>query len=1085
LLGLSQVGFEDQALSTKEAELKETKADTIEMAPEVEAPTVSAIRPTLDLDAVRAKLAGKQGPKYWRGLEEIAETEEFSNWVEDEFPNRATLLQMDRRTLLKFMGASMALAGLSGCRGAFLDEEKIVPYVKQPEEIVPGKPLFFATAIPYSGYGVGVLVESREGRPIKIEGNPGHPDSRGATTSMMQAEILNFYDPDRSQSVTNLGEISTWDVFLSDARKVLAEQKARAGSGLRILTETIASPTLAEQIKGLLKTYPGAKWYQFDPCGPHSAKAAAVAAFGRPVNTIYNIKKAKVIVSLDSDFLMEGPGNLTYARDFADGRRVMGDNADMNRLYAIESYPTITGATADHRFRVRGSEIEAFGQALYAALGQPAVFGDKLTNIDGISQANIEAIARDLMANRGAALVIPGEHQSPGVHVLCHAINSAIGALGSTAMLTPTLDDSGQSQVAGLKELTDDLNGKRVDALLIIGGNPVYNAPVDFQFDRAIQNCPFTVHHAQYNDETSEKCTWHLPLAHFLEQWSDVRAYDGTISIVQPLIAPLFDSRSAHQLLGMLTGQGEDGHALLMSAYKSRAVPTAVDLNSDVAAGKAFDKKWRRALNDGVMPATNYSPLSLPFIAASLNSFPPQQSIKGIELIIKADPTVHDGRYANNGWQQEIAKPLTKITWENALIMSPKTAQSLGVVSEDGMEVRVQSRSATGPVWILPGHPENSITVHLGYGRTRSGAVGNGIGFNAYQLRRSDAMSFAAAEATAKVGAGSHPIASTQIHHTMEGRDIVRVGTMVAYKENKSLHEHEEVPVNQVRPEMTEESTSLYPDEIFNYDGPQWGMTVDLNTCIGCNACVTACQAENNISVVGKDQVKRGREMQWIRIDRYFANEAERWDKGDFNASPAADPLANPDYVFQPMLCQHCEKAPCEPVCPVGATMHSHEGLNQMVYNRCVGTRYCSNNCPYKVRRFNYLNFSDNQAQFRAGDEENATRVPLLRLLNNPDVTVRGRGVMEKCTFCVQRINDVRIEAKKQGRDPKDGEIQVACQQACPTRTIVFGNVADKESEVSKIRNDPRAYQVLRELQTRPRVSYLGKIRNTNPEIRA
>ncbi len=1032
---------------------------------------------------MRAKLAGKQGRTYWRGLEEVAETAEFSAWMEDEFPNRSTLLQIDRRTLLKFMGASMALAGVSGCRSVFLDEERIVPYVKQPEEVVPGKPLYYATAAPVQGYGIGVLVESREGRPIKIEGNPSHPDSQGSTSAMLQSEILNFYDPDRSQNVMLQGDISTWDVFFADAAKALNDQKAKGGGGLRILTDTISSPTLAEQIKVFLAKYPQAKWYQYDPCNRDSARTASISAFGRPVDTIYDLKKAKVIVSLDSDFLMDGPGSLRYARDFADGRRVMGDKTEMNRLYAIESYPTITGATADHRFRVRGTEMEGVAMALAAAVGVQGAGGTAI----GVSQENLGAIAKDLLANKGAAVVIPGDHQTPLVHLICHAINNAIGAIGSTAIQTPAADDSALTQVEGLKELTRDLNAKQVDVLIVIGGNPVYNAPVDLQFDRAIQNCKFTVRHGLYHDETSEKCMWQLPLTHFLEQWGDVRAYDGAVSLIQPLIAPLFEGRSAIQLVGALMGGETDGYKVIHQAYRSKSVFAGL---SDAD----YEKSIRRALNDGVIPKSAYGPLALPF-TGSVGAIPPRPKVGGTELIIKADPTIGDGRFSNNGWQQELAKPLTKITWENAIIMSPKTAQDLKLTSEDGAEIVVQARSVNGPVWVMPGHPDDSITVHLGYGRSKAGAVGDKIGFNAYTLRHSDAMSFASVEVR-KTGDQSNAVASTQIHHTMEGRDIVRLGSIADYKKNPALStENEAVRVNQTHPEFTVESGSMYPDQILEYDGPQWGMTVDLNTCIGCNACVTACQAENNIPVVGKDQVKRGREMQWIRIDRYYANaptspsfttaadkdKGIKWDVGDFSE----DPIANPDMVFQPVMCQHCEKAPCEPVCPVGATMHSHEGLNQMVYNRCVGTRYCSNNCPYKVRRFNFLNYTDNQTQFDAHDEENRMRVPLLRLLNNPDVTVRGRGIMEKCTFCVQRINDARIEGKKQGRDPKDGEIITACQQACPTKTITFGNVADKDSAVSKIRNDKRAYQLLREVQTRPRVSYLGKIRNLNPEIKA
>ncbi len=1028
----------------------------------------------LDLDEVRAKLAGTTGPKYWRGLEEVADTEEFSNWLEDEFPNRSTLLQIDRRTMLKFMGASMAFAGLSGCRSVFMEEERIVPYVKQPEEMVLGKPLFFATAMPFNGYGIGCLVESREGRPIKIEGNPDHPESLGASNSFMQAAILNMYDPDRSQNPVYDGEVSTWDVFLAELRASLEKQRASGGGGFRILTEVIASPTLRDQINVLLKSYPNAKWVQYDPADNDAAKQASFTAFGgRVFNTIYDLKKAKVVVSIDSDLLLDMPGSLRYSRDFMDGRRVMGDNTAMNRLYAIESMPTTTGATADHRYPVRASDIELVVAALAAAVGVPNI----QTAATAVAPDVIAAIAKDLSANQGAAVLIPGHHQSVAVHLLCHAINSQIGAMGSTALLVPAMDDV-PNQLAAFRDLVSEMSAGRVDTLLMIGGNPVYNAPTDLNFSQALKNVRMRVHHAHYYDETGRECNWHVPLTHFLEEWSDVRAYDGTISIVQPLIAPLFDSKSAHELLGALTTGEQDGYKILQEGYRAKGL-----LKGD------FQKAWNRALHDGAVPKTAFAPVAATYSAGRLQDFLLHQPLGKMELVIKPDPTVHDGRFANNGWLQELPKPITKITWENAFFMSPRTAQENNLSSEDGLEVTVGAQSATGPVWVLPGHPDNSITVHLGYGRTNIGAVANGVGFNAYALRRSDGMSFTGDVQIRKIGTQSHPVASTQIHHSMEGRDIARVGSIEQYHENKSLKDESEPegPVNSTRPDQTVENQSMYPDEIFNYDGPQWGMTIDLNTCTGCNACVTACQAENNIPVVGKEQVKRGREMHWIRIDRYYTARRD-WDTTKTHMSSTSlsdDPIANPDYIFQPLMCVHCEKAPCEPVCPVGATMHSHEGLNQMVYNRCVGTRYCSNNCPYKVRRFNYLNYSDNQTQFVANDEANRTRVPLLRLLNNPDVTVRGRGVMEKCTYCVQRINDARIEGKKQGRDPKDGEIITACQQACPTKTIVFGNIADKEAAVTKIRHDPRAYALLEELQTRPRTAYLGKIRNPNPEIKA
>ncbi|HTQ09362.1 MAG TPA: hypothetical protein VMI31_04765, partial [Fimbriimonadaceae bacterium] len=679
--------------------------------------------------------------------------------------------------------------------------------------------------------------------------------------AQLQAEILNFYDPDRAQAVLNQGEISTWDTFLVDAQKMLADQKVKGGAGIRILTETIASPLLRDQIQTFLARYPKAKWYQYDPCGQDGAKAAAMKAFGRPVNTIYDLKKAKVIVSLDGDFLFEGPGCIRYARDFADGRRVMGDRTDMNRLYAIESWPTITGSNADHRFRVRGSDIEAVAMQLATAVGVGGVLSGQST---GMSVEHIRAIARDLTANKGAAVVIPGANQTPLTHAMCHAINAAIGALGTTALLVPTMDDSPMTQADGLKELVNDLNAKQVDALVMIGGNPVYNAPTDFQFGNAMKNCPLTVHHGLYADETSDLCTWHLPLTHFLEQWGDVRAYDGTISLIQPLIAPLFDSRSAHQLLGHLLGGETDGYTILHSAYKAGSAKIPVFATD-------YEHAFKKALNDGVIAKTAYEPLNLPFNAGSVGAFT-ARPVSGTEVILLPDPTIGDGRYSNNGWLQELAKPLTKSTWENCIMMSPAMAQRLNLASEDGAEIVVQSQSVTGPVWVMPGHPDNSITVHLGYGRSKSGAVGTGIGFNAYTLRHSDAMSFAKLESIVGIGAQSMAVASTQIHSVMEGRDIVRLGSIDDYRKNPTLYDEVEAPVNQTHPDHQIENESMYPDQIFDYNGPQWGMTVDLNTCIGCNACVIACQAENNIPVVGKDQVKRGREMQWIRIDRYYAN---------------------------------------------------------------------------------------------------------------------------------------------------------------------------------------------------------------------
>jgi molybdopterin-containing oxidoreductase family iron-sulfur binding subunit len=1014
---------------------------------------------SMDLDALRAKLAGKSGKRYWRSLEEVAESEEFQRWMEDEFPNRKSLLEVDRRQLLKVMGASMALAGLSGCRAYFLGTEKIVPYVNQPEEMIPGRPMYYASTFVHNGYGTGILVEQHEGRPTKIEGNPDHPESEGRSDVWMQAAILSMYDPDRAGTVNRKGgEISTWESFNKKAREAFAAHKADGGAGLRILMEPTSSPTVIRMLGELQKAYPAAKVHVWSPVNYDNVRQGIEIATGQDLEPVYRFKDAKVAVSLDSDFLMGMPGHLRYAKDFADGRRVLGDNTEMNRLYAFESTPTTVGAVADHRWSVKPSQIEAVAAAILAVLGGSEVPSGTPAKVASV----LPALVADLKANQGAALVVAGEHQSPSVHALAHRINLLLDA--PVDYIRP-VTNAPKSCLESLKALVADLNAGKVGTLLILGGNPVYDAPADLKFAEAMKQAKLTIHHSLYVDETGHLADWHLPQTHVLEEWGDARAYDGTVSLVQPLIAPLFEGKSWIEVISSLLNKPASGYDLVRETAKGWP------------GFDNFEKAWRRALHSGVVPNTKGEKVA---VAASSAPILVAWSFgEGLEVVFRPDPHVFDGRYSNNGWLQELPKPLTQLTWENAAIMGVETAERLGLKIGDVIELKVGGVPVNAPVFPQPGHAENTITLHFGYGRTRGGTVATstdyfGGGFNAFALRTTDALWISAVEAPRKVSSGSHPFATTQMHHQIEdNRDIVRSGTIEEYKKDPTLQKvwaHHENP----------EKYSLYPDSIFEFNGPQWGMTIDMNVCIGCNACAIACQAENNISVVGKEQVAKGREMHWIRIDRYYT--------GD---------LADPEEtVFQPLACVHCEKAPCEPVCPVAATVHSHEGLNQMVYNRCVGTRYCSNNCPYKVRRFNYKNWSDNQKQFMIPVEpisklhgntttEKTNGIPLLRMLNNPDVTVRGRGVMEKCTYCTQRISNVRIEAKKQGREPKDGEILTACQQACPTQAITFGNVADPESRVSKMRNDPRSYQLLRELQTRPRTSHMGRLRNPNPEIAA
>ena len=1003
----------------------------------------------LDLASLRQRFDGAGGGRsYWRSLEELAGDSAFLQFLHREFPERASEFEdpTGRREFLRLMGASLALAGLTACTRQ--PTEKIVPYVKQPEEVVPGRPLFFATAVTEGGYASGVLVESHMGRPTKIEGNPEHPASLGATDATGQAAILGLYDPDRSQTLTSYGEIQSWPKFVAALKTSLERQKAIRGSGLRILTETVSSPTLAKQMRDLLAQLPEARWHQWEPGARDNSRAGAILAFGEAVEVRYDLARADAIVSLDADFIGGGPGSIRYIREFAGRRKVSGPQAAMARLYAVESSPTLTGANADHRLPVRPSEVEGIGRLIAAGLG---------LRVEGASTARdewVSPLVRDLRRHAGSSLVMVGEGQPPALHALGHAINRELGNVGKTLTYSAPVAAESVSQLDSLKELVSAFDAGGVNLLLILGGNPVYNAPAELDFGRHMMRVPLRIHLGLHEDETSERCHWHVPETHSLESWSDARAHDGTVTILQPLIAPLYEGKSAHEVMSVFLGQpSRTSYELVREYWKSQMT------------GGDFERSWKRALHDGTVPGT-----ALPEKQVTLSdgdwmrgTVPPTES--GLEIAFRLDPTVGDGRHANNGWLQELPKPLTKLTWDNAVLMSVATARSLGVslsanwagslenggketpagTVSDVVEVRYNGRSVRGPAWVVPSHPDGSVTLHLGYGRTRAGRVGTRVGFSAYALRGSEALWFARGAALSKTGEQA-VLACTQDHWSMEGRNIIRAATAAEYEHDPSFAR-----------EMGEEppqDLTLYPNR--EYKGHAWGMAIDLNSCVGCNACVTACQSENNIAVVGRDQVARGREMQWIRVDRYYAG----------------DP-ARPETVeaqHQPVVCMQCENAPCEVVCPVTATVHSDEGLNDMVYNRCVGTRYCSNNCPYKVRRFNFYLYQD-------------WTTPTFKMMRNPDVSIRSRGVMEKCTYCVQRINQARVDASNEGRPIRDGEIRTACQQACPAEAIVFGDINDAESRVSRLKAEPRNYRLLAELNTRPRTSYLAVVKNPNPEM--
>ncbi|MBV9642568.1 MAG: TAT-variant-translocated molybdopterin oxidoreductase [Verrucomicrobia bacterium] len=947
-------------------------------------------------------------PGHWRSLQELAGSKELEDVVHREFQIGASEWKdpVSRRKFLKLMGASMALAGVSACTRQAA--ERIVPYVRQPEELIPGKPLFFASALTLAGYARGVLVETHEGRPTKIEGNPEHPASLGASDIFMQAEILVLYDPDRSQAILNNGQISTWESFLGYLTGRTQNWKTDRGAGLRLLTRHETSPTFVDQMQHLMSKYPAAKWHEYEPVATR--------------DQIYHFDKAEVIFSIGGDFLSWGPASLKYQRDFAAWRRATDRPGSMNRLYVVESTPSITGAMADHRLALSPDRIARLVREIQTRLESNEI-------ASSVQQAKfISALVADLQQHTGKSLVIAGEHEAPAIQEFARWCNELLRNVNRTVEYSaPT------AMRGGLAELVNDINAGGVKALLIIGGNPVYDAPVDLEFGKTLDKVPISIHMGLYANETAEHCQWHIPEAHALESWSDACAFDGTATIMQPVIEPLFAGKSRHQLLAALLEDAASDSYDLVRAYWQTQLP-APD----------FEKLWRKSLYGGVV--VNWREPIKGSSFGGTQTLPLGAEISGLYLLIRADPHIGDGMFSNNAWLQELPKPLTKLVWDNAALISPATAERLQLASEDLVLLKYRGRSVQAPVWVLPGQADDCVTVHLGYGRARAGNVGSGVGFNVNALRTSDALWGGPGLQIEKTGQ-RHTLVTTQHHYMMEDRHLVRAGTVAEFEKNPaSITRTDEPP--------PAKADTLYGN--YRYKDRAWGMAIDLNTCIGCNACTIACQAENNIPVVGKEQVAAGREMHWIRVDRYFIGGVQ-----------------DPKVFHQPVPCMHCENAPCELVCPVGATVHSEEGLNQMVYNRCIGTRFCSNNCPYKVRRFNFLEYDANRFESPIS----------LKLMRNPDVTVRSRGVMEKCTYCVQRINAVKIEAEKANRAIRDGEITPACAQACPAEAIIFGDINDPNSRVAKLKASPLNYALLQELNTRPRTTYLAKLRNPNPEV--
>jgi len=971
--------------------------------------------------------------QHWRSLDHLARTPRYLQALEHEFPPEAAELEIPtvgRRGFIGLLGASTALAGatLTGC--VRKPREQILPYARRPEDLVPGNPRYYATSACIAGQVEGLLVESQDGRPTKIEGNPNHPMSRGATSVWAQAEILSLYDPERSRKPMRRGKSATWgqwDRFASEHFDTLARRK---GQGLAVITLHLPGPTLASLFDRFFSRFPAARYYRHD---------MAAMALAPP---LLMLDRARVVLALDADMLGSEDHVVHNARGFSAGRR---PDATTNRLYVVEPFFSVTGTLADHRLQLRASEVAGFLGALTAELlrrGLTIAGGEKLRGrLPSTHRFGkwIPAVAADLLAARGKGAIVAGQRQPAPVHTLVWALNHALDNVSTLDAPRPVFHAAGQGTraPAPLSDLARELGKGRIDTLVIIGANPSYSGPVDLDLDRLMRKVPETIHLGLHRDETGHGCSWHLPGSHFLEAWGDWRAADGTVGIQQPLIAPLHATRSELELMAQLAGvRGRRGYELVHDHWRSSPTGGTAD----------FSAIWRRWLHDGVATEVSaLAPAGPPAMDNLLHAWPPAAPAGGgLELTFRPCPKLYDGRYANNGWLQELPDPVTKLTWDNAACISPRTATRLGIKPFDQVQLTCDGRSMQIAAFVVPGTADDAVVVSLGYGRREGGTVLSHAGFDTYQLRTSNSPWFKRGASLKKVGQ-RYLLASTQDHGSMEGRPLIREGTLAQLAAEPRFAE-------KAAPHPLLESIWTPPNPT---DGQQWGMSIDLNLCTGCNACVVACQAENNIPVVGKRRVLEGREMHWIRLDRYFTGPAEE-----------ARSMA-----VQPMACHHCELAPCESVCPVAATVHSPEGLNDMAYNRCIGTRYCSNNCPYKVRRFNFF-------QYNKGID------PVARMQKNPDVTLRFRGVMEKCTFCVQRINEAKIAAKRDGNGVvADGAIVPACAQACPTRAIVFGDTNDPKSGVSRRKAESRDYAVLAELNIRPRLTYLARLRNPNPEL--
>ena len=1001
---------------------------------------------------------------YWKSLNELAQNEEYKKFEEREFAENATELtdQVSRRSFLRVMGASIALAGFASCRKPV---QKILPYSEQPEDMVLGNPMFYATSIPFQDTVSGLLVENNEGRPTKVEGNEDHPASKGRTNIFQQASVLGLYDPDRSRSPRNNGESVSKEDFINFAQDHFADRNRN----ILFIDEFTSSPTYHRLKREIRSEFSNVDWVSYEPFSDINVVEGTQIAFGQRLRTVNHYDEADLVVSLDHDFMSPHADNnsVENAVNITSKRRVNSTDDQMSRVYCVENVYSNTGSYADHRLRLKSSDIAPFTFALAAKLSE-SVSGLSTFNNVSNSFSNhdwIEILANELLENAGTGILTAGWQHSKEVHAAVAAMNTALGNTENTVTYHTVPYREDRDEMNAFLDAVEAMRNGNYDTVVLIGTNIQFTAPADLNISQALENAETKIHLSDYFDETSRACEWHVNRAHFLEAWGDGISYTGQRSVIQPQIMPLHDALSEIEVLDIiLRGEESPGYVRTVETWENYTTGN-------------FQENWEQILHDGIEDDRTFDAVSVSIsgnFEADIESALSSDSGNDLEISIKPDATIFDGRFANNGWLQELPEPMTKITWDNVALMSPATAERLGIPPERSFSsnsvptVRITAGDETIEIaaWVQPGHADDSITLTVGYGRNNVGRVADGVGVNTYPLRNTQAMFYQAADVEAT--GQTYEIACVQDHHSLEGRDMVRSATMDEYKENpnfasfESVHGFEVPGMKEARAEGDDRGpVSLFNEQYGPEHQPQWGMSIDLNACFGCGVCTIACQAENNIPVIGKREVGRRRIMHWIRTDRYYEGDKD-----------------NPKVYHQPVPCMHCELAPCEQVCPVAATTHSEDGMNQMTYNRCIGTRYCANNCPFKVRRFNFFNYT--KEFLTTGDDPE-----IIQMAMNPEVTVRFRGVIEKCTYCVQRVNRAKIDTKiKTGsKKPADGTVQTACQQACPANAISFGDLTDRESKISIEKSNDRNYVMLEEMNVRPRTSYLAKLRNTNSEI--